>query len=68
MLKGEGRWLGLCSNKQHAFTVEIVEELGIAKYFSAVSGEREGHPRKPDPAPLLTCFTRFESRRRMPLW
>ncbi|MGO9484357.1 MAG: phosphoglycolate phosphatase [Rhodomicrobium sp.] len=53
MLKGEGRRLGLCSNKQHAFTVEIVEELGIAKYFSAVAGEREGHRRKPDPAPLL---------------
>ena len=23
------------------------------KYFSAVAGEREGRPRKPDPAPLL---------------
>ncbi len=52
-LKGEGRLLGLCTNKQHELTVEIAKQLGIAKYFSAISGEREGHPRKPDPRPLL---------------
>ena len=52
-LKGEGRRIGLCTNKQHDLTVETIEQLGIAKYFSAVAGEREGHPRKPDPAPLL---------------
>ncbi|MFZ0571050.1 MAG: HAD-IA family hydrolase [Rhodomicrobium sp.] len=52
-LKGQGRRLGLCTNKQHALTVETIDQLGIAKYFSAVAGEREGHPRKPDAAPLL---------------
>ncbi len=52
-LKGEGRRIGLCTNKQHDLTVETIKQLGIAKYFSAVAGEREGHPRKPDPAPLL---------------
>ncbi len=52
-LKGEGRRIGLCTNKQHDLTIETIKQLGIAKYFSAVAGEREGHPRKPDAAPLL---------------
>ncbi len=53
MLRGQGRRLGLCTNKQHELTVEIVKQLGIEKYFSAVAGERAGHARKPDPEPLL---------------
>jgi phosphoglycolate phosphatase len=52
-LKDEGRLLGLCSNKLHDLTVETLRQLDIAKYFSAVTGERFGLPRKPDPAPLL---------------
>ncbi len=52
-LQGEGRRLGLCTNKQHSLTVETLDQLGIAKYFAAVAGERAGYPRKPDPAPLL---------------
>jgi phosphoglycolate phosphatase len=48
----EGRRLGLCTNKQHELTIEILDELDLAKYFSSVIGEREGSPRKPDPAPL----------------
>ena len=42
-LKGQGRRLGLCTNKQHALTVETIDQLGIAKYFSAVAG-RAGRP------------------------
>jgi phosphoglycolate phosphatase len=52
-LQREGRRLGLCTNKQHELTVLALGELGIANYFPAVAGERDGHPRKPDPAPLL---------------
>jgi phosphoglycolate phosphatase len=55
-LKCDGRRLGLCTNKQHQFTMEIVEKLGIAKYFIAINGEREGQPRKPDPTPLLSVL------------
>jgi phosphoglycolate phosphatase len=51
-LKGEGRRLGLCTNKQHDLAVETLKELGLTKYFLAVEGERAGHPRKPDPTPL----------------
>ena len=52
-LHGEGRRLGVCTNKNHELTVEILEQLDLAKYFPSVIGEREGYPRKPDPAPLL---------------
>lgn len=52
-LKGQGRRLGLCTNKQHELTVQIVRQLGIEKYFGAILGERDGHPRKPEPGPLL---------------
>ena len=55
-LKDEGRLLGLCSNKLHELTVETLIQLDIAKYFSAVTGERSGLPRKPDPAPLLSVL------------
>ncbi len=52
-LRGEGRRLGICTNKNHGLTVEILDQLDLAKYFSSALGEREGYPRKPDPAPLL---------------
>jgi phosphoglycolate phosphatase len=52
-LHGEGRRLGICTNKNHELTVEILQQLDLIKYFGSVLGEREGRPRKPDPAPLL---------------
>ncbi len=52
-LQSEGRSLGLCTNKQHELTLEILDELDLAKHFSAVLGELEGKPRKPQPEPLL---------------
>jgi phosphoglycolate phosphatase len=52
-LHGEGRRLGICTNKNHELTVEIIQQLDLMKYFGSVLGEREGRPRKPDPAPLL---------------
>jgi phosphoglycolate phosphatase len=52
-LHSEGRRLGICTNKNHELTVEILQQLDLLKYFGSVLGEREGRPRKPDPAPLL---------------
>jgi phosphoglycolate phosphatase len=51
-LCAEGRPLGLCTNKRHDLTLETLRQLDLARYFSAVIGERPGAPRKPDPAPL----------------
>jgi len=55
-LKGEGRALGLCTNKQHELTLETLRQLELDGYFSAVIGERMGRPRKPDPGPLLAIL------------
>lgn len=52
-LHGEGRRLGVCTNKNHELTLAILDQLDLAKYFGAVIGEREGKARKPDAAPLL---------------
>ena len=52
-LHGEGRRLGICTNKNHELTIEILQQLDLIKYFGSVLGEREGRARKPDPAPLL---------------
>jgi phosphoglycolate phosphatase len=52
----EGRRLGLCTNKREDLVIETLNQLDLAKYFSAVTGERFGRPRKPDPAPLLTVL------------
>jgi len=52
-LHSEGRRLGICTNKNHELTVGILQQLDLLKYFGSVLGEREGQPRKPDPAPLL---------------
>ena len=52
-LHGEGRRLGICTNKNHGLTIEILQQLDLIKYFGSVLGEREGRARKPDPAPLL---------------
>lgn len=41
--------LAVLSNKPHPFTVEIVEKLFPANTFTAIHGNREGLPHKPDP-------------------
>jgi phosphoglycolate phosphatase len=55
-LLAEERRLGLCTNKREDLVIETLNQLDLAKYFSAVIGERFGRPRKPDPAPLLTVL------------
>ncbi len=52
-LKKAGIKMGVCSNKPHKPTNEIVEKLLGIEYFDVVFGEREGIPRKPDPASLI---------------
>ena len=63
-LRSGGRRLGICTNKNHQLTVEILEQLDLAKYFSFVAGERQGWPRKPDPAPLLEVVAELGASRR----
>ena len=48
--------MGVCTNKPEAFTRQILEGLGLAKYFSSVVGGDTTSTRKPDPQPVLACL------------
>jgi phosphoglycolate phosphatase len=48
--------MGVCTNKPEAFTKQILEGLGLAKYFSSVVGGDTTSTRKPDPQPVLACL------------
>ncbi len=58
-LKKAGIKMGVCSNKPHKPTNEIVEKLLGYEYFQVVFGEREGIPRKPDPTSLIEAAQRL---------
>jgi len=49
-LRGRGSRLGMISNKPHRFTVLCGEHFFPAATFEVILGQREGVPRKPDPA------------------
>jgi len=48
--------MGVCTNKPEAFTKQILEGLGLARYFSSVVGGDTTDTRKPDPQPVLACL------------
>lgn len=52
-LKAGGHRLGLCTNKPHAPTVDVLEHFGLDQYFDVVIGGDSLPVKKPDPEPLL---------------
>ncbi|MEK6201376.1 MAG: HAD family hydrolase [Desulfobulbaceae bacterium] len=52
-LRQAGLKLGVLSNKPHAFTQLCVDRFFAADTFDFVYGQREGVPKKPDPAGAL---------------
>jgi phosphoglycolate phosphatase len=52
-LKAQGIRLGLVTNKAQAFTLPLLERVGLARYFDAVVSGDVLPQKKPDPAPLL---------------
>lgn len=54
-LQHRGMAMGICSNKTEALCVQVVEGLGLAKYFDVVMGGDSLPQRKPAPEPLLNC-------------
>lgn len=58
-LSGRDIALALCTNKSHDIALIAIEALGIAAYFGAVVGAREGLPKKPDPAALRAAIAPF---------
>jgi phosphoglycolate phosphatase len=51
--------LAVLSNKPHAFTVKCVERFFAADDFAVVLGQREGVPKKPDPAGAVDVASRL---------
>jgi phosphoglycolate phosphatase len=56
MINGMNIPMGVCTNKPEAFTRQILEGLGMAKFFSSVVGGDTTSARKPDPQPVLACL------------
>jgi len=54
-LAHRGVRLGICTNKNHALTLRVLDALDLGGYFGAVIGGDSLATRKPDPAPLFAC-------------
>ncbi len=52
-LKNRGIKIAVVTNKGQEQAVENIEAVFGKGYFDRITGEREGMPRKPDPAPAL---------------
>ncbi len=52
-LHEQGCRLGVCTNKPHGPTLEILELFGLTRFFGAVTGGDSLPVRKPDPGHLL---------------
>ena len=55
-IRGMNIPMGVCTNKPEAFTIQILEGLRLAKYFSSMVGGDTTSTRKPDPQPVLACL------------
>jgi phosphoglycolate phosphatase len=55
-LSEAGVALGICTNKPHAITLEVLDQLDLGRWFGSVVGEASGRPRKPHPAMLLAAI------------
>lgn len=55
-LQAEGIALAVLSNKLESLSRVIVKKTGLAPYIAEVRGEREGIPKKPDPAGLFALM------------
>ena len=58
-LKGLRAKLGVISNKPHANTVDVIEQVFGDEIFDWVQGQTEEIPRKPDPAGALYTARRL---------
>lgn len=56
VLRAQGHTLGICTNKYHAQSVQILDALDLAQYFDVVIGGDSLPVKKPDPAPMHAAF------------
>lgn len=55
-LRHKGYRLGVCTNKLHAPTIQILDALHLTGYFEVVIGGDSLPVKKPDPAPLHAAY------------
>lgn len=55
--------LGICTNKDHALTLKILEDFDMLDLFANIHGGDSLPVKKPDPAPLLSSITALSARR-----
>lgn len=48
--------MGVCTNKVHKITLQVLEGLGISDFFGSVIGGDSLPTHKPDPAMLFACI------------
>ena len=60
-LKNHDISIGLCSNKPEQLCQQLLADLQIGHYFSAVQGSGSGLPTKPHPAALLATLHRLNA-------
>ncbi len=56
--QAKGMKLGVCTNKREKFAVKLLNDLDMAKYFSAIVGGDTVNTAKPDPAPYFEAVKR----------
>ena len=61
LLKSRGYVMGVCTNKVHKITLQVLEGLKINQYFDAVVGGDSLPTHKPDPAMLHDCIKQLGS-------
>jgi phosphoglycolate phosphatase len=54
-MRDAGVKLACVTNKPHRFAVELLQQYGLAQYFSVVLGGDSLAKKKPDPLPMLTA-------------
>lgn len=59
LLHSRGYKLGVCTNKVHGITLQILKGLKVDHFFEAVVGGDSLPTRKPDPAMLFDCVAQL---------
>ena len=55
-LRASGVGIGICTNKVEGKAFDVVDGLGLRKYFDVIVGARSGQPSRPSPVPLLNTL------------
>lgn len=58
-LAADGYTLGVCTNKVHALTMQVLDGVGITDHFGSIIGGDSLPVAKPDPQPLLECISQL---------